>query len=117
MEQSSPRPRSPFLRLRRWIEQLGPYQSLLLLAVPTSIVEPLKLIAIAIAGKGHWISGTFVIIAAYAASLLLVERLFRITKPKLLMLPWFARLWSWFVDLRARAAGVFRSAPKRKTPA
>ena len=34
------------------------------------------------------------IVAAYAASLLVVERLFRIVKPKLLMLPWFARSWS-----------------------
>jgi hypothetical protein len=97
-------------RLRRHIERLGPYQSLVLVAVPTSIVEPLKLIAVAIAGEGHWITGTIVVIASYATSLLLVERLFRMVKPKLLMLPWFARLWNWFVAIRGKAVGIFRRA-------
>jgi len=36
---------------------------------------------------------------------LLVERLFKLVKPKLLTLPWFARLWNWFVALRGRLAG------------
>jgi hypothetical protein len=87
-------------KMRHRIQGLGPYQSLLVLAVPTSIVEPLKLVAVAIAGEGHWITGTLVIIAAYAASLLLVERLFAIVKPKLMTLNWFARLWTWLVGLR-----------------
>jgi hypothetical protein len=77
--------------IRHRIERLGPYQSLLLLAVPTSIVEPLKLVAVAIAGEGHWVRGTVVIVAAYTTSLLLLERLFSIVKPKLMTLNWFAR--------------------------
>jgi hypothetical protein len=97
-------------RLRRIIEGLGPYQSLVLLAIPTALVEPLKLIAVAVAGDGHWITGTVMIIAAYAASLLVIERLFRIVKPKLLTLPWFARLWTRFIVIRGKAAGLFRSA-------
>jgi len=94
-------------RLRRTIEGLGPYQSLVLLAIPVSLIEPLKLAAVAIAGEGHWITGTLTIIFAYAASLLLVERLFRIVKPKLLTLPWFARLWNGFMALRNRALRLF----------
>jgi hypothetical protein len=50
------------------------------------------------------------IVVAYAASLLLVERLFMIVKPKLLRLPWFARLWDWFVALRGKAGALFRRA-------
>jgi hypothetical protein len=95
-------------RLRRRIERLGPYQSLALLAVPAAIVEPLKLVAVAVAGSGHWISGTITVICAYAASLLLVDRLFRIVKPKLLTLPWFARLWGWLVAAKDRVLGWFR---------
>ena len=104
------RPQGALARLRRSIEGLGPYQSLVLLLIPTSLVEPLKLIAVAIAGEGHWITGTIMIVVAYAASLFLVERLFRIVKPKLLTLPWFARLWDWFVALRGKAVGLFRRA-------
>ena len=55
-------------------------------------------------------AGTIVIVCAYAASLLVVERLFKIVKPKLLKLPWFARLWNWFVALRDRALGWLRRA-------
>jgi hypothetical protein len=103
-----PHPKSS--RLRRIIEGLGPYQSLVLLAIPTALVEPLKLIAVAVAGDGHWITGTVMIVAAYAASFVLVERLFLIVKPKLLMLPWFARLWTRFIVIRGKAAGLFRWA-------
>ena len=94
--------------LRRRIEELGPYQSLALLAVPFCLVEPLKLVAVAIAGTGHWITGSITIVCAYAASLLVVERLFKIVKPKLLTLPWFARLWNWLLALRGRALGWLR---------
>jgi hypothetical protein len=97
-------------RLRHSIRRLGPYQSLLLLAVPTSLVEPLKLLAVAIAGDGHWVTGTVMIIAAYATSLLLVERLFVMVKPKLLKLRWFARLWCRLIILRYRLAAPFRQA-------
>ena len=89
------------------MEGLGPYQSLVILAVPTSLVEPLKLVALAVAGEGHWITGTIMIVAAYATSLLLVERLFVIVKPKLLTLRWFARLWELFVILRSKIIRVF----------
>ena len=108
--------------LRAAIERLGPYRSLILLLVPASIVEPLKLAAVAIAGDGHWITGSVVIVAAYAASLLVVERLFRIVKPKLLMLPWFARSWSCFAVLygkvfnRSKTAAAARARFRRREP-
>ena len=89
---------------RATIERLGPYQSLALLLVPVGIVEPLKLIAVAVAGEGHWITGTAMIVVAYSASLLLIERLFRIVKPKLLTLPWFARMWGCFSALYGKVA-------------
>jgi len=101
-----PRPYVP-PKLRSFIEGLGRYQSLALLAVPTSRVEPLKLVAVAVAGDGHWITGTVMIIIAYATGLLLVERLFSIVKPKLLMLAWFARLCVWSSRLVASSFGSF----------
>jgi hypothetical protein len=106
-DQSS-RPQGLPSKLRHSIQRLGPYQSLVLLVVPVSIVEPLKLAAVVIAGEGHWITGTIVIVCAYAVSLLLVERLFRMVKPKLLTLPWFARFWNLFLALRGRAFAWFR---------
>ncbi|HEY8749811.1 MAG TPA: hypothetical protein VIM11_17645, partial [Tepidisphaeraceae bacterium] len=63
-------------------------------SVLSRIIEPLKLVAVAIAGEGHWVTGTLMVVAAYTTSLLLVERLFLIVKPKLMTLNWFAQLWT-----------------------
>jgi hypothetical protein len=97
---------------RRAVERLGPYQSLILLAVPLCIVEPLKLAAVAVAGKGHWITGTGMIVAAYAASIYVVERLFLIVKPKLLELEWFAWCWTRFVTARDGIVSWFTGESK-----
>jgi hypothetical protein len=51
-EPKPPRRKGLLQRLRRYIESLGPYQSLSLLAIPTGLVEPLKLVALAVAGRG-----------------------------------------------------------------
>jgi hypothetical protein len=90
--------------LSRFVRSLGPYQSLTLLLVPIGIVEPLKLVAVVVAGEGHWLAGTAMVAGAYAVSILVIERLFRLVKPKLLTLDWFARLWTRFVGLRHRLA-------------
>jgi hypothetical protein len=94
--------------LRRFIQQLGPYPSLALLCVPVAMVEPLKAAALVVAGKGHWLSGTVTIVAAYAMSLLVVEKLFRLVKPKLLMLNWFAAIWSVVESVRSYLRCVTR---------
>ena len=89
---------------RLFIQQLNPYIALALLAVPIAIVEPLKLIGLFIFGKGHWITGSFVMLFAYAGSLLAVERLFKIVKPKLMTLHWFAAPWKWLMSVRQKAS-------------
>jgi hypothetical protein len=91
-------------RLRRRIQRLKPYPSLLLLIAPLAVVEPLKLISLLVVGKGHWLCGTAMIVAAYSVSLLIIDRLFRIVKPKLLMLHWFATVWRVISDLKNRMA-------------
>ena len=55
-----------------------------LLLVPVTLVEPLKFVALFVAGEGHWLTGTGMILGAYAVSLLVVERLFRVVK----VIPW-----------------------------
>jgi hypothetical protein len=92
-------------RVRRRLQKVSPYVSLIILLVPLLLVEPLKLVAVIVAGGGHWLTGTGMLVAAYAASLLVIERLFRIVKPKLMTIRWFAKLWSGFVALRAKLVG------------
>jgi hypothetical protein len=91
--------------IRHFLERLSPNQSLLILAVPLAIIEPLKVLAALVAGDGHFIAGTLVMICAYSGSFFVTERLFRVLKPKLLTLPWFAMMWGWFVTVRDMSLG------------
>ena|ERR1700728_1030015 len=84
-------------RLRRHVERLPPYPSLIVVAVPLAVVEPLKLAIIFIIGKGHWITGAIAMLCAYTVSLFVTHWLFAIVKPKLLTLSWFATTWEWLV--------------------
>ena len=95
--------------IRRHIERLGPYPSLVLLAVPLALAEPLKLATVFICGSGHWLTGLAAMLCAYAISILIVERLFKIVKPKLLTLPWFAAVWTWFVAARRSVSRWLRT--------
>ena len=99
---------------RRRVQSLSPYFSLLLLSVPVVLVEPLKIVAVLVAGKGHWLTGTGMIVGAYALSLFFVERLFRAVKPKLLMLGWFAKSWTLFSTFRTK---VVQMASSRRSSA
>src|SRR5436309_6193697 len=78
---------------RRRLARLGPYVSLAIVLIPLAIVEPLKLIALVIAGEGHWLTGTTVLLLAYAFSLLVLERLFALLKPNLMRLQWVRGAW------------------------
>jgi hypothetical protein len=101
--------------LRSAIERLPPYPSLLLLGIPWLIVETTKLVALALAGEGHWLSGAVFLVCAYGAGALGTERLFVIVKPKLLQLPWFARLWRYISRFYARLrAGKFMARSDRR---
>ena len=97
------------MSLRRRIERLPPYPSLLLLGIPTLIVECTKLVAVVVAGKGHWLEGATFLVCAYAASALTTERLFVIVRPKLLMLPWFARSWEYVTRIYERVRNCLRN--------
>jgi hypothetical protein len=72
--------------LHRLLSCLGPYQSLLILAIPLAIVEPPKLVALFVVGEGHFVAGVLIMIFAYEGSLFVIERLFLVFKPKLLTL-------------------------------
>src|SRR5262249_61145193 len=62
--------------IHRFFNRLGPYQSLLILAVPVSIVEPLKLVALFAAGGGHFFAGLLTMIFGYPGGLFLTDALF-----------------------------------------
>jgi hypothetical protein len=53
------------------------------------------------------------IACCYLLSLVVVERLFIVVKPKLLTIPWFAKLWRAVLSVRTWAVASFRRLRER----
>jgi hypothetical protein len=108
---------TPLAYARRQLQQFGPYQSLGLILLPILLVEPLKVMAVFVAGDGHWLAGTGILVAAYASTLVFVERLFKVVKPRLMTMNWFASIWTWFAAARDKAWRRFRAGVRKRFPA
>ncbi|MCP3368221.1 hypothetical protein NLM23_03900 [Bradyrhizobium cajani] len=90
-----------FERLRSWIRSLPPYPSLALFSVPVIILEPVKPVAAYLAATGQVLSGAVTLIVGELLKLVLVERLFHLTRDKLMRIPAFAWVYGKFVEVRA----------------
>jgi hypothetical protein len=86
----------PLRRLRAWIRSLPPYPSLALFSVPLIVLEPIKPIAAYLAATGQFVSGALTFIFGELLKLVLVERLFSLTREKLIKIPAFAKLYGWY---------------------
>ena len=86
----------PLRRLRDWIRSLPPYPSLALFSLPVIVLEPIKPIAAYLAATGQFLSGALAFIFGELLKLILVERLFSLTREKLMKIPAFARLYGWY---------------------
>jgi uncharacterized membrane protein len=86
----------PLKRLRDWIRSLPPYPSLALFSVPVIVLEPIKPIAAYLAGTGQFLIAAVTFIFGELLKLVLVERLFSLTREKLMRIPTFARLYGWY---------------------
>ena len=77
-------------KLRVWIRSLRPYPSLALFSVPVIVLEPVKPVAAYLAATGQMVSSVLTLIVGELLKLVLVERLFSLTRDKLMKIPAFA---------------------------
>ena len=77
-------------RLRTWIRSLRPYPSLALFSIPVIMLEPVKPVAAYLAATGQMASSVVTLIVGELLKLVLVERLFSLTRDKLMKIPAFA---------------------------
>jgi hypothetical protein len=89
-----------FARLHRWVLSLGPYPTLLLFLVPLVILEPVKPVAAYLATTHHVWLGLALLSVGEILKLVLVERLFHISRDKLLTIRAFAWAYSKYVIAR-----------------
>jgi hypothetical protein len=88
-------------RLRIWIRSLSPYASLALFSVPVMILEPVKPLAAYLAATGQFLSSVLALIVGEVLKLVLVERLFSLTRDKLMTIPAFAWAYGKFQHVKA----------------
>lgn len=89
-------------RFERWVAGFGPYQTLAFMLVPLAVLEPLKLLALYRIGLGHWLGGALMILFAYGFGIVVTERLFAISRDKLLSIAWFSYLYFKIANLRQK---------------
>lgn len=84
-------------RAEQAIASLPPYGALAVLALPTSVLFPLKLLAVYLVAQGKLVAAGFLFVGAKIASTALIARLFMLTRPALMQLGWFAQAYNWIV--------------------
>jgi hypothetical protein len=77
-------------RVRDWIGALRPYPALALFLVPLIVLEPVKPVATYLAATGFFAEGALVFVVGETLKLVLIERLFHLTRDKLMTIPAFA---------------------------
>jgi len=99
-----------FARLGGWLRRLGPYPTLLLFLVPVIALEPLKPISAYLFAIGHWLQGALMLGIGELLKITIVERLFHMSRDKLLTIPWFASIYrlvtGWLAWARALPAWI-----------
>ena len=105
---------APIARLEGWIASLPPYPSLLVFALPTTLLLPLKFVAMWLLAHGQVAAAGGLFVGAKIASTALVARIFTLTQPALMRIVWFACAYNWFVPwkdaffAKIRASWIWR---------
>lgn len=94
--------------LRVWIVSLSPYPTLALFALPLAILEPVKPMAAYLVGTGHVVTGLIILGVGEILKLVLVERLFSVSRDKLMSIPAFA--WAYFKYCAAKDSVISMEA-------
>jgi hypothetical protein len=90
-----------FKRIRGWIVSLRPYPTLALFVIPLVILEPAKPLAAYLIATGHVVMGFAVLAVAEILKLVIIERLFSVSRDKLLSIPAFAWCYGKYVMAKA----------------
>ncbi|WP_245431341.1 hypothetical protein, partial [Rhodoplanes roseus] len=93
-------------KLAAAIERLPPYPTLLVFAVPAALLFPLKLLALWMFSHGFWLGGVAVFGLAKVMGVGVTAFVFDLTRPKLMQLPWFRRLYDLVMRGLAWAHGL-----------
>lgn len=111
---------APIARLEAAVADLPPWPALAVFLAPPLLFLPLKLAALWLIAEGHALSAILLFVFAKVAGTALYARIFHLTHPALMQLPWFARLYNRFIPWKdqliemAKASPVWQAAMRAK---
>ena len=100
----------PLQSFKHWlaerVDTLSPAMTLIVFVVPVIPLFPLKLVGLWLLAHQYWLSAITTIIFAKLVGVGVTAFVFDVTRPKLLEMGWFERLYEFVIGLRARAAAL-----------
>lgn len=104
-------------RMEAFIARLPPYAALVAFFAPALMLLPVKLLALYWISRGHAMLGIAVVLAAKMLGTAAVARLFALTQPALMRLPWFARLYGRWVPWKNALIAKLKDSPSWRAAA
>jgi hypothetical protein len=93
------------------IAALPPRWAFFTFLLPSLILIPAKLIGLHAIASGHWLLGSAVFVLAKLLGMAFFSRIFNLTRPALMQLVWFARLYAAVMHYRDRIHAYLDSWP------
>jgi hypothetical protein len=97
----------PLREFKQWlaerVDTLSPAMTLIVFIVPVIPLFPLKLVGLWLLANEYWASAIGIIIFAKFVGVGVTAFIFDVTRPKLLEMEWFEKLYEFIMGLRAKA--------------
>ena len=107
----------PLQAFKHWlaerVDTLSPAMTLIVFAVPVVPLFPLKLVGFWLLTHEYWLSAVTTIIFAKLLGVGVTAFVFDVTRPKLLEMGWFERLYEFVLTLRAKANALVDPIKRR----
>jgi hypothetical protein len=100
----------PLRAFKAWlaerVDALSPTMTLIVFIVPVIPLFPLKLVGLWLLANEYWVSAILTIVFAKFLGVGIAAFIFDVTRPKLLQMAWFEKLYGWVMTLRAKARAI-----------
>jgi hypothetical protein len=107
----------PLQAFKTWladrVDTLSPAMTLIVFIVPVIPLFPLKLVGFWLLTHEYWFSAVFTILFAKLLGVGVTAFVFDVTRPKLLEMGWFERLYEFILALRAKAKALVEPIKQR----
>ncbi len=88
------------------VDTLSPAMTLIVFVVPVIPLFPLKLVGLWLLMHEYWVSAVLTIVFAKFLGVGVAAFIFDVTRPKLLQMAWFEKLYDWVLAMRTKAHDI-----------